>query len=112
MAGAFSAQEVASQFTHWTSREMDFEIEGRTAERLRRNAAPYEIIPRIHWHLDREDRHPFGERSPDPRRFALLAFGGFPEPLFAGDEAERRIWSRDRLSRVVREDLRDLEQVR
>ena len=51
LAGAFSAQEVAGQFTHWTSREMDFEVEGRTAERLRRNAAEYEIIPRIHWPL-------------------------------------------------------------
>lgn len=51
LAGAFSAQEVAGQFTHWTSREMDFEVEGRTAERLRKNAAPYEVIPRIHWPL-------------------------------------------------------------
>jgi ubiquinone biosynthesis protein len=51
LAGAFSAQEVAGQFTHWTSREMDFEVEGRTAGRLRQNAAPYEVIPRIHWPL-------------------------------------------------------------
>lgn len=43
---------------------------------------------------------------------ALLKFGGFPEPLFAQNEADLRIWRRDRLSRVVREDLRDLEQVR
>ena len=43
---------------------------------------------------------------------ALLTFGGFPEPLFAQSHTERRIWERDRLSRVVREDLRDLERVR
>jgi predicted AAA+ superfamily ATPase len=43
---------------------------------------------------------------------ALLKFGGFPEPLFRQDEAEHRIWQRDRISRVVREDLRDLEHVR
>jgi uncharacterized protein len=43
---------------------------------------------------------------------ALLRFGGFPEPLFRQDEVEHRIWQRDRISRVVREDLRDLEQVR
>ncbi len=43
---------------------------------------------------------------------ALLKFGGFPEPLFRQDETEHRIWQRDRLSRVVREDLRDLEHVR
>lgn len=42
----------------------------------------------------------------------LLRFGGFPEPLFARDEREHRLWRRDRLARVVREDLRDLEQVR
>lgn len=42
----------------------------------------------------------------------LLAFGGFPEPLFSQNAAEHRIWQRDRLSRVVREDLRDLERVR
>jgi hypothetical protein len=43
---------------------------------------------------------------------ALLRFGGFPEPLFAGSETEHRLWQRDRLSRVVGEDLRDLERVR
>ena len=43
---------------------------------------------------------------------ALLKFGGFPEPLFAQDEAEHRIWQRDRIARVIREDLRDLEHVR
>jgi predicted AAA+ superfamily ATPase len=42
----------------------------------------------------------------------LLQYGGFPEPLLEGDEAGHRIWSRDRLSRVVREDLRDLEHIR
>jgi len=42
----------------------------------------------------------------------LLKFGGFPEPLFAQNEAEHRIWRRDRISRVIREDLRDLEHVR
>lgn len=61
--------------------------------------------------------HPFSlrELSRPPSRYdleALLKFGGFPEPLFAQNEAEHRIWQRDRISRVVREDLRDLEHVR
>ena len=61
--------------------------------------------------------HPFsiGELHRPPRRAdldALLRFGGFPEPLFAQDAVEHRIWQRDRLSRVVREDLRDLEHIR
>ena len=42
----------------------------------------------------------------------LLAFGGFPEPLLRADATLHRIWQRDRLSRVVGEDLRDLERVR
>ena len=43
---------------------------------------------------------------------ALLRFGGFPEPLLAGNMRTWRRWQRERLSRVVREDLRDLENVR
>jgi predicted AAA+ superfamily ATPase len=43
---------------------------------------------------------------------ALLKFGGFPEPLFAQNERTLRLWQRERLTRVVREDLRDLERVR
>ncbi len=42
----------------------------------------------------------------------LLRFGGFPEPLLNQDERELRIWQRDRITRVVRDDLRDLEHVR
>lgn len=61
--------------------------------------------------------HPFslrelGAGAGAPELEALLRFGGFPEPLFAQDETEHRIWHRDRLSRVVRDDLRDLEHVR
>ena len=43
---------------------------------------------------------------------ALLTFGGFPEPLIARDARTLRLWQRERLTRVVREDLRDLERVR
>lgn len=61
--------------------------------------------------------HPFSlrEMSQTPSRSDLedlIRFGGFPEPLFARDASEHRIWQRDRVSRVVREDLRDLEHVR
>lgn len=41
----------------------------------------------------------------------LLQFGGFPEPLFGADSTAHRIWHRERLTRVVRDDLRDLERV-
>lgn len=61
--------------------------------------------------------HPLSlrELSPSPSSSdleALLEFGGFPEPLLSKSPPDHRIWSRDRLSRVVREDLRDLEHVR
>jgi hypothetical protein len=61
--------------------------------------------------------HPFSllELNPAPTKGdvdALLRFGGFPEPFLLQDERELRIWQRDRVSRVVRDDLRDLEHVR
>jgi hypothetical protein len=61
--------------------------------------------------------HPFSlrELNASPTRSdleALLRFGGFPEPFLLQDEREHRIWQRDRVARVVRDDLRDLEQVR
>lgn len=42
----------------------------------------------------------------------LLTLGGFPEPFLSGDLREARRWRRDRLDRVLREDIRDLETVR
>lgn len=61
--------------------------------------------------------HPLSltELSADPSASdldALLRYGGFPEPLLAADERLRRRWQRERLARVVYEDLRDLENVR
>jgi len=43
---------------------------------------------------------------------ALLEFGGFPEPLLAQGARVWRRWQRERLSRVIYEDVRDLENVR
>ena len=61
--------------------------------------------------------HPFSLRElaamPAPSDLeALLQFGGFPEPLLAGNVRAWRRWQRERLTRVVHEDLRDLENVR
>lgn len=42
----------------------------------------------------------------------LLTFGGFPEPLFRANERFHRRWMRENSERVLREDLRDLENVR
>lgn len=48
----------------------------------------------------------------DEHVYALLKFGGFPEPLLAGSERTLRLWQRERMSRIIRDDLRDLERVR
>jgi len=41
----------------------------------------------------------------------LLALGGFPEPFLSGSATEAKRWSREYRSRLVREDLADLERV-
>lgn len=41
----------------------------------------------------------------------LMTFGGFPEPYTQQDETEARRWRKQRLSRVVYQDLRDLETI-
>ncbi|MDA0767582.1 MAG: AAA family ATPase [Verrucomicrobia bacterium] len=43
---------------------------------------------------------------------ALLAFGGFPEPFLKADQRHWKRWQRERLSRVIQEDLISLEQVK
>ncbi|MFC1523491.1 ATP-binding protein [Thermodesulfobacteriota bacterium] len=42
---------------------------------------------------------------------ALLEFGGFPEPFLSQNKRTHRRWHRERMSRVLHEDLRDLERV-
>ena len=61
--------------------------------------------------------HPFslGELTSNARKSdleALLRFGGFPEPCLAANTRTWRRWQAERLSRVVYEDVRDLENVR
>ncbi|HVE82026.1 MAG TPA: AarF/ABC1/UbiB kinase family protein [Myxococcales bacterium] len=51
VAGRLSAVDTVDALADYTLREMDFVIEGRTADRLRRNAASCEHIPRVHWDL-------------------------------------------------------------
>lgn len=42
----------------------------------------------------------------------LLKFGGFPEPCLKGEEKFWRRWQRERLQRVIYEDIRDLENIK
>lgn len=41
----------------------------------------------------------------------LLKFGGFPDPFEAQSERHWRMWSRGKLDKMIREDLRDLSRV-
>jgi uncharacterized protein len=42
----------------------------------------------------------------------LMTVGGFPEPFLDGDERNARRWRNERLDRVLKEDVRDLESIR
>lgn len=52
------------------------------------------------------------DRDTRPTVDRLLAFGGFPEPYFRGDERALRRWHNQRTEKIVKEDIRDLESVR
>lgn len=43
---------------------------------------------------------------------SLLKLGGFPEPFLSGSEKEWKLWSRERLYRVINDDIRDIENLR
>ena len=42
----------------------------------------------------------------------LMTLGGFPEPFLQNDEREARRWRKERFDRILREDIRDLENIR
>jgi ubiquinone biosynthesis protein len=47
--GHQSTYEALHEFERYTSREMDFRTEGRTADRLREHAGRFEHVPRVFW---------------------------------------------------------------
>jgi ubiquinone biosynthesis protein len=51
LLGTLSMREAVEEFAKWTSRELDFLIEGRTADRLRQNATAHEVVPIVYWDL-------------------------------------------------------------
>jgi predicted AAA+ superfamily ATPase len=61
--------------------------------------------------------HPFSlcEYNANPTKGdfeSLLKFGGFPEPFLKAEEKFWRRWQRERLQRVIYEDIRDLENIK
>ena len=51
LLGFVSSREMVDDFASWTVREMDFRLEGETADRLRQVALEYEIVPDVLWTL-------------------------------------------------------------
>ena len=61
--------------------------------------------------------HPFSmaelNKKPTMDDFDLLfRFGGFPEPCLRGEDRFWRRWQRERLQRVIYDDIRDLENIK
>lgn len=61
--------------------------------------------------------HPFSlaevDRNPSPALLEqMLEYGGFPEPFLKANGRHYKRWQRERLSRVIYEDLASLESVR
>jgi len=52
-----------------------------------------------------------GSRHAEEVLGAMLEHGPFPEPLLAQDSRKTRLWRRERIDAVVREDLRDLSRI-
>jgi len=71
------------------------------------------LLGRFHyWRL-----HPFTLSEPiagiTPKECfkRLMAVGGFPEPFLDANEQESKRWRRERIERVIKDDIRDLEQL-
>lgn len=68
---------------------------------------------RYHYHrLHPLSLHELGRGAGNEEWDALLKFGGFPEPYLKADSRHWKRWQRERQSRVIQEDLINLEQVR
>lgn len=60
--------------------------------------------------------HPFSlnelqSQKPKMGLEELFTFGGFPEPLFSKSRKELKLWQKERLRRIIREDVRDTQLI-
>jgi hypothetical protein len=53
-----------------------------------------------------------GEMAPDDALNQLLSLGGFPEPFLSGSEIDSQRWRKNYLDRVLREEIRDITEVK
>jgi uncharacterized protein len=59
--------------------------------------------------LFEKSRRPSSSRAADFE--ALVRFGGFPEPLLGQSTRKAKLWRRNRIDTVIREDVRDLTRI-
>jgi uncharacterized protein len=100
--GLFDKQHGAHEFLVTGSARLDVYRRGGDS-----------LMGRYHyWRL-----HPFGlDEVPSKMPMAealrrFLTVGPFPEPFFGNDEREARRWRKERFTRVIRDDIRDLQVV-
>lgn len=72
------------------------------------------LLGRYHyWRL-----HPFGlselpkKMKPQEAFNRLMKVGGFPEPFLDGDETAARRWRKERQDRIIKDDIRDLDNIK
>jgi len=51
LLGKIPVRQLIDEFSRWTLRELNFLREGQTADALRRNSTPTEVIPKVYWEL-------------------------------------------------------------
>jgi predicted AAA+ superfamily ATPase len=98
--GLFDTREPGQSFLVTGSARLD--VYRRGGDSLHGRYHPYRLHPLSISELGGHEDH----------QKALLRFGGFPEPLIKGSEKHLRRWQRERMDRVLHDDVRDLERVR
>jgi uncharacterized protein len=98
--GLFDTRHAGQSFLVTGSARLD--VYRRGGDSLHGRYHPYRLHPLSISELGGHEDH----------QQALLRFGGFPEPLVKGTEKHWRRWQRERMDRVIHDDVRDLERVR
>lgn len=74
------------------------------------NVHPFSVAEIVHETGWNEEIRPPKE-IPQEDWESLLSFGGFPRPFLAGDQKTFHRWSRQRLERLLQEEIRELVQI-
>jgi ubiquinone biosynthesis protein len=80
ISGHLSVRGMVDEFAGWTLNELDFRVEAHTADRLRRSAEWFLLIPKVYWRLTtpRVLTMEFVEGISSAEAGSLMAAGGEP----------------------------------